>query len=146
MDAVLTCNADAPIWTRKPVTDATKTINLALQGGGTHGAFKWGALDRLLEEKRVEIEGISATSAGVMDATALAYGFATGGRNGARAALAAFLEEPQPYSNDFAAKREPARLRLRQSVASLFAGLPRVRSRDPVVLALRIQSIQSQSA
>jgi NTE family protein len=66
-----------------------------------------GALDRLLEEKRVEIEGISATSAGVMDATALAYGFATGGRDGARAALAAFLEVPQPYSNDFAAKREP---------------------------------------
>jgi predicted acylesterase/phospholipase RssA len=107
-----TGRADAPIRTRKPATGATKTINLALQGGGTHEAFTWGALDRLLEE-RVEIEGISATSAGAMNAT----GFATGGRDGARAALAAFLEAPQPYSNDF-------------------AGLPRVRSRDPVVLAL----------
>jgi predicted acylesterase/phospholipase RssA len=121
VDAVLTCNADAPTRTRKPVTGATKAINLALQGGGTHGAFKWGVLDRLLEENWVEIEGISATSAGVMDATVLAYGFATGGCDGARAALAAFLEAPQPYCNDFAAKREPARLRLRQSVASLFA-------------------------
>ena len=109
MDAVLTCNADAPIRTRKPVTGATKTINPALQGGGTHGAFTWGALDRLLEEKRVEIEGISATSAGAMDATVLAYGFATGGRDGARAALAAFLQAPQAYSNDFAFRRPSSR-------------------------------------
>jgi NTE family protein len=62
VDAVLTCNADAPIRTRKPATGATKTINLALQGGGTHGAFTCGALDRLLEEKRVEIEGIAVAS------------------------------------------------------------------------------------
>ena len=109
MDAVLTCNADAPTRTRKPVTGATKTINPALQGGGTHGAFTWGALDRLLEEKRVEIEGISATSAGAMDATVLAYGFATGGRDGARAALAAFLQAPQAYSNDFAFRRPSSR-------------------------------------
>jgi NTE family protein len=58
-------------------------------GGGAHGGFTWGALDRLLEEKRIEIEEISATSAGAMNAAVLAYGFATGGRDGARAALAA---------------------------------------------------------
>ena len=65
----------------------TKTINLALQGGGAHGAFAWGVLDKLLEDGRLEIEGISATSAGAMNATVLAYGFAEGGREGARTAL-----------------------------------------------------------
>jgi NTE family protein len=68
----------------------TKKINLALQGGGAHGAFTWGVLDRLLEEERIEIEGISATSAGAMNGTILAYGYAIGGRAGARAALAEF--------------------------------------------------------
>ncbi len=69
---------------------ATKTINLALQGGGAHGAFTWGVLDRLLEEERIEIEGISATSAGAMNGTVLAYGYAVDGRVGARKALAEF--------------------------------------------------------
>jgi NTE family protein len=45
----------------------TRVINLALQGGGAHGAFTWGVVDRLLEEERIEIEGISATSAGAMN-------------------------------------------------------------------------------
>ena len=90
MDTGIACEADAIIRPKNRPTVATKTINLALQGGGAHGAFTWGALDRLLEEKRIEIEGISATSAGAMNATVLAYGFATGGRDGARAALAAF--------------------------------------------------------
>jgi NTE family protein len=70
----------------------TKTVNLALQGGGAHGAFAWGVLDKLLEDGRIDIEGISATSAGAMNATVLAYGFAEGGREGARAALAAFWQ------------------------------------------------------
>jgi NTE family protein len=90
VDTGIACEADANIRPKKRPTVATKTINLALQGGGTHGAFTWGALDRLLEEKRIEIEGMSATSAGAMNATVLANGFATGGRDGARAALAAF--------------------------------------------------------
>jgi len=51
-------------------------INLALQGGGSHGAFTWGVLDALLEDGRLEIEGISGTSAGAMNAVALAHGFA----------------------------------------------------------------------
>jgi NTE family protein len=67
-----------------------KRINLALQGGGAHGAFTWGVIDRLLEDDRIDIEGISATSAGAMNATVMAYGIAEGGRNGARKALANF--------------------------------------------------------
>lgn len=67
-----------------------KTINLALQGGGTHGAFTWGVLDRLLEEEALSFEGISGTSAGAMNAAVLAYGLATGGRAGAREALSGF--------------------------------------------------------
>lgn len=68
----------------------TKTINLALQGGGAHGAFAWGVLDRLLEDERIAFEGLSATSAGAMNAVVLAYGMTLGGREGARKALTQF--------------------------------------------------------
>ena len=67
-----------------------KTINLALQGGGAHGAFAWGVLDRLLADERIAIEGVSATSAGAMNATVMAYGLTQGGREGARRALVNF--------------------------------------------------------
>jgi NTE family protein len=67
-----------------------KVINLALQGGGAHGAYTWGVLDRLLEDERIVIEGISATSAGAMNAAALARGLTEGGAEGARVALEAF--------------------------------------------------------
>ena len=69
---------------------ATKTINLALQGGGAHGAFAWGVLDRLLEDERIAFEGISATSAGAVNAAVLAYGLTVGGREGAKQALRTF--------------------------------------------------------
>jgi len=69
---------------------ATKRINLALQGGGAHGAFTWGVLDRLLEDERLEFDGISATSAGAMNATVMVYGYQQGGRSGAQQALANF--------------------------------------------------------
>ena len=62
-------------------------IDLALQGGGSHGAFTWGALDRLLEEPRLRIEAISGTSAGAMNAAVLADGWTQGGPEGAREAL-----------------------------------------------------------
>jgi NTE family protein len=62
-------------------------IDLALQGGGSHGAFTWGVLDRLLEEPRLRIAGISGTSAGAMNAAVLADGWTKGGADGARAAL-----------------------------------------------------------
>ena len=67
-----------------------KFVNLALQGGGAHGAFAWGVLDRLLEDGRLGVEGISATSAGAMNAAVLAYGLDVGGPEGARHALADF--------------------------------------------------------
>ena len=69
-----------------------RPVTLALQGGGSHGAFTWGVLDRLLEDERISIEGISGASAGAMNAVALAHGFVVGGREGARQALADFWE------------------------------------------------------
>ena len=69
---------------------AVKPVNLALQGGGAHGAFTWGVLDRLCEEPRISIEGISATSAGAMNGAVFASGLAKDGREGARAALEAY--------------------------------------------------------
>lgn len=71
----------------------TKSVNLALQGGGAHGAFTWGALDRLLDEPRLEIDGISGTSAGAMNAAMLKTGFLDGGRAGAQRQLDAFWSE-----------------------------------------------------
>jgi NTE family protein len=65
-------------------------VDLALQGGGAHGAFTWGVLDRLLEEPWLGLDGISGTSAGAMNAAVLADGHAAAGADGARAALDAF--------------------------------------------------------
>ncbi|MDE5455153.1 patatin-like phospholipase family protein [Bradyrhizobium sp. CSA112] len=65
-------------------------VDLALQGGGSHGAFTWGVLDRLIEEPWLRIEAISGTSAGAMNAALVADGWTQGGADGARAALAAF--------------------------------------------------------
>jgi NTE family protein len=75
---------DAPI-NRDPLL-----IDLALQGGGAHGAFTWGVLDRLLEERWLQIAGISGTSAGAMNAAVLAHGYSLGGSLGARRALEDF--------------------------------------------------------
>jgi NTE family protein len=71
----------------------TKTVTLALQGGGSHGAYTWGVLETLLAEERLEIEAISGTSAGAMNATVLAEGLMQGGRDGALEALARFWEQ-----------------------------------------------------
>jgi len=76
---------------RSPVRIA-KIVNLALQGGGSHGAFTWGVLDRLLEEDRVSFEGITASSAGAVNAVVLAHGLASGGREEARQALKLFWQ------------------------------------------------------
>jgi NTE family protein len=73
----------------EPVVEV-KTINLALQGGGSHGAFTWGVLDRLLEDDRLAYDGVTATSAGGVNAVVLADGLAAGGREGARTALRKF--------------------------------------------------------
>jgi NTE family protein len=73
---------DAAATERQPVL-----VDLALQGGGSHGAFTWGVLDRLLEEPWIKIEAISGTSAGAMNAAVLVDGWSKGGADGARAAL-----------------------------------------------------------
>ncbi len=65
-------------------------IDLALQGGGSHGAFTWGVLDRLLQEDGIALDGVSGTSAGALNAAVLATGYARGGRAGARQALSRF--------------------------------------------------------
>jgi NTE family protein len=65
-------------------------IPLALQGGGAHGAFAWGVLDRLLQEPWISMDGISGTSAGAMNAAVLSDGYAEGGAEGARSALERF--------------------------------------------------------
>jgi NTE family protein len=70
-----------------------KSVNLALQGGGAHGAFVWGVVDHLLEDGRLGIEAISATSAGAMNAVALASGMVAGGPEAARENLHEFWQE-----------------------------------------------------
>jgi NTE family protein len=69
---------------------AARLLNLALQGGGAHGAFTWGVLDALLEDERIAFDGLSGSSAGALNAVVLASGWTTGGRTGARAALRRF--------------------------------------------------------
>lgn len=78
--------------TRRRATAAPRPLDLALQGGGSHGAFTWGVLDALLEDGRFTPDGISGTSAGAMNAAVLATGYARGGAQGAREALAAFWD------------------------------------------------------
>jgi NTE family protein len=79
---------DAPDQSASPTSP--RLIDLALQGGGSHGAFTWGVLDRLLEEPTLNIEGISGTSAGAMNAVVLASGYGVGGADGAKQALEKF--------------------------------------------------------
>ncbi|MDO9611053.1 MAG: patatin-like phospholipase family protein, partial [Serpentinimonas sp.] len=92
--------APAPKPALRPTRPHRRLIDLALQGGGSHGAFTWGVLDRLLEDETLEIAGISGTSAGAMNAGALAAGLMEGGREGARACLARFwkrVAESSPF-------------------------------------------------
>jgi NTE family protein len=83
----------------------TLKLDLALQGGGSHGAFTWGVLDRLLDEEDLAFEGVSGTSAGALNAAVLATGMAEGGRAGAQAALRAFwldvAAQQSPYGSCF---------------------------------------------
>lgn len=83
------------------VGTARPRVNLALQGGGSHGAFTWGVLDALLEDGRVNFDGISGTSAGAMNAVALAHGFA--------------ISEGKPHAD--------ARQAARESLASFWNGI-----------------------
>ena len=73
-----------------PGAQTTKRINLALQGGGAHGAFTWGVLEHLLGEDRLQVEGVSGSSAGAINAVMLADGLTRGGREEAQKRLADF--------------------------------------------------------
>jgi len=84
-----------------------KPLNLALQGGGSHGALTWGVLDRLLEDDRLAIRAISGTSAGAMNAVALADGMARGGREGARASLHALWQAVSDSARFSPVQRSP---------------------------------------
>jgi len=75
------------------VSASPRRLNLALQGGGAHGAFTWGVLDALLEDPRFDFEGLSGSSAGAMNAVIFANGWMLGGRDGARQALFDFWTE-----------------------------------------------------
>jgi NTE family protein len=79
----ITAEQIAARGTRKPV-------NVALQGGGSHGAFTWGVLDKLLEDGRLALDAISATSAGAMNAVVMAHGISLGGPEGGRRKLEEF--------------------------------------------------------
>ena len=79
-----------PRTARRAAAHEPLLIDLALQGGGSHGAFTWGVLDRLLEEERFTVEAASGTSAGAMNAVVMAYGHMQGGAAGAKQALATF--------------------------------------------------------
>ena len=114
-------------------------VDLALQGGGAHGAFTWGVLDRLLEEKRLRIDGISGTSAGAMNAAVLADGYTDGGPDGARKALEVLLERRLAIG---ALQSVPARPARRPAGPLVARPLPDVRRHGhdvEAVLALRSQ-------
>jgi NTE family protein len=82
-------------------------VDLALQGGGAHGAFTWGVLDRLLEEDWLTFDGISGTSAGAMNAAVMASGHAHGGADGAKAALEDFWKRVSDASRFSPMRRGP---------------------------------------
>ena len=84
-----------------------KVVNLALQGGGSHGAFTWGVLDYLLEDNRIDIEGISGTSAGAFNAVVLVDGFMRDGIDGARQALHDFWKAVSNEARTSPIQRSP---------------------------------------
>ncbi len=88
--------------TREPVL-----VDLALQGGGSHGAFTWGVLDRLLDESWLRIDAISGTSAGAMNAVVLAGGFTRNGAAGAKSALHAFWQRVADSARFSPIRRSP---------------------------------------
>ena len=93
-----------------------KRVNLALQGGGAHGAFGWGVLDRLAEDGRLHVEGLSAASAGSVNAVVYAHGLMHDGNDGARAALEKFWKAVSDAGRPYA----PAAMAL-QSLAGMFS-------------------------
>lgn len=83
-------NPESPITSPADADRTPVSVDLALQGGGAHGAFAWGVMDRLLQEPWLEVDAISGTSAGAMNAAVMSDGYAAGGPEGARVALERF--------------------------------------------------------
>ncbi len=83
------------------------TLDLALQGGGAHGAYTWGVLDRLLDERHIHCSAISGASAGAINAVVLADGLVAGGRAGAKRALEAFWQRISQSSRRFLPDKSP---------------------------------------
>ena len=123
-----------------------KKINLALQGGGAHGAFTWGVIDHLLEDGRIHIAGVSGTSAGAMNAVMLADGLARGGGEEARKRLAEFWRAASIGGNLPGPQR--AVLDRMLALMPVEASPVPLHGRHHVAraLALRSQSAQHQSA
>lgn len=90
---------------RKPRHE--KSINLALQGGGSHGAFTWGVLDKLFEDDRIWVEAVSGTSAGAMNAVVAAQGMYEGGGEGARRRLEEFWRAVSKAGQSSPVQRTP---------------------------------------
>jgi NTE family protein len=110
-------------------------VDLALQGGGAHGAFTWGVLDRLLEEDWLRFDGISGTSAGAMNGAVMVDGYAADGPDGARASLETFWRKVSGAVKLSPFQRTP-RCAARPLDARLFPGLHRHGSDVAHVLAL----------
>ena len=124
----------------------TKRINLALQGGGSHGAFTWGVLDALIEDGRLEFEAVSGTSAGAMNAAILLQGWAKGGPAGARSALARLLGRTRPDVDRQPDPPHAARSPAGQLEPRQFTGRPVGRPHPAHAHALAAQSAEVRSA
>jgi len=121
-------------------------VDLALQGGGSHGAFTWGVLDRLLEEPWIKIEAVSGTSAGAMNAAVLADGWLLGGADGARAAPDAYWQRVSRAAAFSPLQRSPV-----ERLMAAGASTPRPSNAafdmmSRVFLSLRPQSVRFQPA
>ena len=129
-----------------PKTPRAKKINLGLQGGGAHGAFTWGVLDHLLEDERIDIEGISGTSAGAINAVMLADGLARGGPEEARKRLADFWRAASLDGNLPAAPAQRGRPAVLVHALRGLAGAGLVQRGRALHVAVRSQPAQHQSA
>ena len=117
-------------------TSSGLKLNLALQGGGAHGAFTWGVLDRLLEEEDIEITGISGTSAGAMNAAVLVDGYHEGGRVRAKQQLREFWFE----ISEEAGKLAPFGSAPTTSMISQFPGFEWMAALNPMDMLSRVFS------
>jgi hypothetical protein len=117
-------------------------INLALQGGGAHGAFTWGVVDRLLDEPDIGFEGLSGTSAGAVNAVVLAHGLMDGGTKGRPGGAGKFLAPLLRGRHGFCLVSGSHARTVASWHGHAFRRRPfDVRHADPHVLALRVQSV-----